>query len=302
MPTERRPNLFIVGAQKSGTTSLALTLAMHPGIFMASPKEPGYLAFGERGYVFPDGYGRPAGAASWVVRSQTEYLRLFDKAPARCRYLGEASTWYLSEPGMADRLHDFNPSARILVILRQPVDRAHSAWCHARRDGEEPLADFASALVAESGRNQPSHLLRYREMSHYVEPLRDYFRVFGRDRLLVLLHDDLRDCPAEVWRRCCEFLDLDPAAHDPVPAHHNRSGTPRSRLVHTLLHSQRVKDAARRLLPLSLAARIKQKLESANLRPPPTLDPQMRERMTEEFAAEIRELATLIDRDLDHWM
>jgi len=77
MPIERRPNLFVVGAQKSGTTSLALTLASHPAVFMCTPKEPGWLAFGEAGYWPLDGYGRYCRARSWVVRSETDYLALF---------------------------------------------------------------------------------------------------------------------------------------------------------------------------------------------------------------------------------
>jgi hypothetical protein len=302
MPTERRPNLFIVGAQKSGTTSLALTLTSHPEVFMSSPKEPGWLAFGEAGYWPLDGHGRVCRAASWVVRSEAEYLALFDRAPVGCRWLGEASTWYLSEPGMAVRLRNYSPDARIIVMLRQPADRAYSAWCHVRRDEEEPHTDFADALAAEDRRQQASHLLRYREMSRYLAPLTDYIDTFGRDRVLVLLHDDLRDAPHAVWRRCCRFLHIDPDAVEPVMDRHNRGGMPRSRLLHALLGSQRFKDGIRRWLPLRLASWAKSAAEAANLKRPPPLDPDLRARLTAELAEEIRAVAGLIDRDLDHWL
>ena len=77
MPTETRPNLFIVGAQKSGTSALAGWLGQHPQVCMSFPKEPGYLAFGEAGYTFADGYGRAAPASRYVVRDAQSYRQLF---------------------------------------------------------------------------------------------------------------------------------------------------------------------------------------------------------------------------------
>lgn len=302
MPTDRRPNVFIVGAQKSGTTSLALMLASHPEVFMCSPKEPGWLAFGGAGYWPLDGYGRVCRAASWVVRSEADYLALFDHAPAGCSWLGEASTWYLSEPGMPARLLEYSPGARVIAILRQPADRAYSAWSHARRDEEEPHSDFADALAAEDGRQQPSHLLRYRAMGRYLAPLTDYFDTFGRGRVQVLLYDDLRDAPLMVWRSCCRFLRIDPEAVEPVMDRHNRGGMPRSRLLHALLRSQRFKNAIRPLLPLKLASRAKHAAEAANLKRGEPIDPALRAQLTAEFADEIRALGQLIDRDLDHWL
>lgn len=302
MPIDQRPNLFLVGAQKSGTTSLALALDSHPDVFMSRVKEPGWLAFGERGFRFLDGHGRTCRAAQWVVRSEAEYLSLFDDAPPTCRYRGEASTWYLSERGMPERLHEYNPDARIIAILRQPADRAYSAWVHARRDKEEPHEDFADALAAEADRPEPSHLLRYREMGRYVEPLRGYIERFGRDRVLILLYDDLREDFTAVFRRCCEFLQIDPDATRPVIGRHNRSGMPRSRMIHALVSSQRFKNAIRPLLPLRLASRAKQWVQSANLRRMPPIDPAIRARLTAEFADEIRALSRLTDRNLDHWL
>jgi hypothetical protein len=302
MPTERTPNLFIVGAQKSGTTSLALMLASHPQIFMSTPKEPGWLAFGERGYWPRDGYGRHCRARSWVPRTENGYRELFRDAVPGCRWLGEASTWYLAEPGMPERIRDYSPDARIIAILRQPAERAYSAFSHARRDEEEPHADFESALAEEADRGSCSHLLRYREMGRYLEPLTEYLSVFGRDRVLVILHEDLRYEPHAVWRRCCSFLHVDAGATAPIADRHNRAGMPRSRLLHALLRSQRFKNIVRPFMPLRLASRAKQAAEAANLKPPEPIDPVVRARLTAEFADEIRALARLIDRDLTHWL
>ena len=113
MPTDRRPNFFIVGAQKSGTSALVGWLGRHPQVFMSFPKEPGYLAFGDRGYEFPDGYGRRAPAGDYVIDNEADYLDLFSQASDQHRILGEASTWYFSLPGMADKIKAYSPDARI---------------------------------------------------------------------------------------------------------------------------------------------------------------------------------------------
>ena len=129
MPTNRRPNLFIVGAQKSGTSALAAWLTEHPQVFMSFPKEPGFLCFSERGYRYNDGYGKLAPASEYVVNDKLAYEKLFAAAKKQHAVLGEASTWYFAMPGMAERIASYSQNAKIVVILRNPVERAYSAWC-----------------------------------------------------------------------------------------------------------------------------------------------------------------------------
>ena len=303
MPTEqRRPNLFLVGAQKSGTTTLAGMLASHPEVFMCSPKEPGYLVFGEAGYTGVDGNGKLAHAANWVVASREDYFALFASASATARWLGDASTWYLSEPGAAERLHAFNPDARILAILRHPAERAYSAWCHARRDGEEPCKDFTEALAMEQRRDNASHLLRYREMGRYATQLREYYERFGRSRVLVMLYEELREEPEELWDRCCDFLGLDGPNVLPPTERRNRSGMPRSRTLHRLKRSPVLKNVLKKVLSDTLATRIGRWVLDANLRRFPPMPEQQKELLSREFEPEIRELMILTGRDLNHWL
>jgi hypothetical protein len=302
MPIEtRRPNLFLVGAQKSGTTTLALMLDQHPKISMSQPKEPGYLAFGTAGYTALDGYGRVVNAASWVVRTEQAYLALFRSAPENASFLGEASTWYLSEPGMPERLHDFNPQAHVVAILRQPADRAYSAWCHARRDREEPHEQFAQALAAEPARKNASHLLRYREMSRYLKPLEQYIERFGKDHVHIMFYEDLRDDPDSLWLSCCKFLGLT-SERTPAAYQQNRSGLPRSRLIHSMLRSKRVKRCMRRVLPLRFTAWAKHRLATSNLRRLPPLPAAQRNALSREFIEETKALMALTGRDLTHWL
>jgi len=302
MPTDRPPNLFIVGAQKAGTSALAGWLSQHPEVCMSNPKEPGFLAFGERGYWFTDGYGRPAPARRYVVDNLQDYLALFANAGPAAHVLAEASTWYLSTPGMAHRLHEFNPQARIIILLRNPVDRAYSAWCHARADGVEPCADFAQALAREDERGEVEHLMRYRRMGLYSDCLQTYQQVFPDRQLLVLFYDDLRANPSAFWREACMFLDIDPAVEPPFERRYNRSGQPRIAGLHGLLRSHHLKQALRGVIPYQLGLAVKNRLDDLNLRDFPPLDDTVRKELQDYFRTDILRLQELTGRDLGAWL
>jgi|SRR6056297_3328652 len=302
MPTETRPNLFIVGAQKSGTSALAGWLSQHPQVCMSFPKEPGFLAFGESGYVFPDGYGRPAPASHYVVRDQQSYLQLFNGAPARTRIFGEASTWYLTQPGMPETLYHFSPEAKIIVLLRHPVERAYSAWCHARSDDLEPCDRFAQALAMEPLRGEVEFLLRYRQMGLYSDALRSYQAVFPPSRLKVLFYDDLRSDPAALWRDVCAFLHIDANPSPRFAQQYNRSGEPRSRGLQNLLRSHRVKRAARRALPHQWALALKVRLDNLNLQALPPMQHDTREELLDFYREDVAAVATLTRRNLQAWL
>jgi len=302
MPTEQRPNLFIVGAQKAGTSALAGWLSQHPQVYMSFPKEPGFLAFGETGYALNDGYGNPAPASSYVVRDHNSYLALFAGAQAQHRVIGEASTWYLNIPGMARKLRDYNPSARIIIILRNPVERAYSAWCHARGDRLEPCDSFADALALEQRRGEVEFLLRYRRMGLYADALEEYLDIIGPTKLLVLFYEDMRGDARVFWGQVCEFLQMDASIEPAFNYRYNRAGNPRSRMLQRLLRSHRVKQTVRRLLPHRVSLSIKNRLDDANLRGFPPMDNTVRDELRDYYRDDIRRLAELTDRNLEAWL
>lgn len=302
MPTERRPNLFIVGAQKSATSALAGWLSRHPEVFISNPKEPGFLAFGERGYCFPDGYGRPGPPQAYVPTTERDYLALFAAAQARHRVIGEASTWYLPEPGVAERISSFSPGAKIVISLRDPAERAYSAWCHVRARQQEPCASFAEALDNDSGRTDIEHTLRYHRMGLYSDDVAHYLEVFGKERVLLLFYQDISLDPRAQWRRLCDFLDID-AAHEPnFDNRYNASGQPRSPLLHRIIKSQRVRTLASRLLPHDVSIRIKNRIEAVNLEEFPPLDAECRARLVAYYRADISKLEQIAGRDLGAWL
>ncbi len=302
MPTEARPNLFIVGAQKSGTSALAGWLRQHPQVYISFPKEPGFLAFGEKGYPYKDGYGKDAPANQYVVNNERAYLALFADATRGQTVLGEASTWYFAIPGMARKIKAYNPLAKLVVILRDPVERAYSAWCHARSDLLEPCDSFSSALAMESQRGEVEFLLRYRRMGLYSQALAEYQAAFSAAQLLVLFYDDLHLNPAETWRKVCDFLGIDAKQQLVFEHRYNRSGQPRHRLVHRLLRSHRFKRLVRPVLPHQLAVSMKQQVDNINLREFPVMDALSREELREFFQPDIEKLSQLTNRDLVAWL
>ena len=214
----RRPNLFIVGAAKAGTTSLAAWLGEHPEVFMSPVKEPHWFL------------GEPPS----FCESETEYLELFAGAGEE-KILGEASTGYLLDPEVPRRIAKYSPDARIVICVREPVSRAHSAWRQARfKTGCETL-DFQAALRAESGRaGSEEYAARVRQFwgvyppqtlyldaSMYAERVARYREVFGAERVFVVVFEELVSDPSVTFRGLCRFLGIDEGFEPELGRTHN---------------------------------------------------------------------------------
>ncbi|MCB1844355.1 MAG: sulfotransferase, partial [Halioglobus sp.] len=218
------------------------------------------------------------------------------------RVFGEASTWYLTLPGMPETLYRYNPAARILILLRNPVDRAFSAWCHARSEDVEPCDNFAEALTLENSRGEVEFLLRYRQMGLYSSALEAYQAVFPAEQLRVMWYDDLRSDPAALWRDACAFLEIDTGFTPPFYRRYNRSGKPRSKIVQSLLKSHRVKSAVRRVMPHQWGLAVKARLDDINLQALPAMQASTREELKAFYREDIAAVATLTGKNLDAWL
>ena len=197
----RKPNLFLIGAMKSGTSYLRKLLMAHPDIFMCEPDEPSWFVDPrDLRAIWPDMWER----GLW--RSEARYLELF-RAAGDAAILGEASTGYTKlplAPGVAERIADFNPAARFLYLMRDPVERAISHYWHMARHHAEHRSP------AEAFRLDPQYLA----FSDYAMQLRPYLDRFGRDRILVLTHERLVADPPSVIGGVYEWLGVDAAAAD----------------------------------------------------------------------------------------
>src|SRR6478736_8157945 len=146
----RPPDFFLLGAPKAGTSALHAALARHPGLFLSPLKEPKYYLCGDSP---PPAYKGPGDAHSnqeWIWQ-RARYLALFDDAPEGT-LRGESTPFYLYNRDARRRIAADNPDARLIVVLRDPVDRAYSNWMHLWSDGLEPIGDFATACGEDEQR------------------------------------------------------------------------------------------------------------------------------------------------------
>jgi hypothetical protein len=190
--TGRLPDFLVIGAAKSGTTSLAKWLDAREDVYVPARKE---LHFFDRMRTWEHG-------AAW-------YAAQFAGAGAGVTKVGEATPPYLAHAVAAERIAATVPDVRLIALLREPAERAWSHFAYDRDIGH-PTTPF-EAMVASAGREDEHQYVR---IGRYVRHLERITSLLSRDQLLVVWFDDLRDRPAEVWRTVCAFLDLAP---DPVP-------------------------------------------------------------------------------------
>jgi hypothetical protein len=216
------PDFFLLGAPKAGTTALHAALAQHPQLYLSAVKEPKfYLCDG--GPPRRSGQRGPGDAHSaqeWVWR-RGEYEELFDVAPPGT-LRGESTPFYLYDRLAQRRIHADVPDAKLLVVLRDPIDRAYSNWMHLWSDGLEPIGDFAEAWAAEDERVAAgwAPFWHYRRLGLYGEQLRDLIELFGREQVHVLRYRDLVETPDEALNKVSAFLGVEPG-HVEQPAREN---------------------------------------------------------------------------------
>jgi hypothetical protein len=269
----RLPDFVVIGAMRSGTTSLHQWLNAHPDVFVPRTKELHYFSFNfDRG-------------EDWYTAQL---------APARDdQKAGESSPDYLFTPAALERLGERVPDARLVCVLRDPVDRAYSHYWQKRERGKEPLS-FEDALAAEpqriTGSDVDRRLYSYLLRGHYIEQLRNVESLFPRSSLLVLLFDDVLADPAAAFARVCAHIGVSTGVAPPEPTRRvNRYGS---------FRSVRLRNATRKL-PVRLRDAIG-RVNRRDLDYPP-MDPDTRARLVEEFRADNDALAEWLGRDLSAW-
>ena len=292
------PDFFIVGAPKCGTTAMYDYLRQHPQVFMPFHKEP--LYFGDD---LTHRYGR---------MSEPEYRALFTDARPGQR-VGEASAWYLYSASAAREIQAASPEASIIVMLRNPIDVMHAQHSQLLFSHQEDVEDFEEALGLESARRNRRHLpggsfrpenLFYRRMVAFAEQLERYLEVFGRDRVHVIIHEDLRADLRGTYRDTLRFLGVDEGfAPDFQAANVNKRV--RNRRMQSLIWNPPV---LRRMIPRLRRYRLVHSLRARLLALNSTevsrdaIDPALRSRLQVELAPEVARLGHLLDRDLSSWV
>jgi hypothetical protein len=293
----RKPDLYIVGAPKCGTTSLYTYLKAHPEIFMSPLKEPNFFAEDTLGDFRK-------------VRTLQEYLCCFAGATSEKR-VGEASVAYLGSPGAPVAIKAFQASARIIILLRDPVELMY--WRHSMLvyEGFETFTNFEAALDADEKQERgvvfPGRRVvpSYRARATFSPGVRRYLETFGKQNVLVLLLDDFKRSPGPACRSVLRFLGVNAEFDLPFPAV-NQDRRARNKAVHTFVRTPPpwVRRMSHAILPpvgRRLAGGCIRWLNT-ELRPRQAMRPGLRMRLRQQCAADIQELGVILGRDLSGWL
>jgi hypothetical protein len=285
------PNFFIVGAAKCGTSSLHEYLSRHPQIFMSSRKEPHF--FSQVSYTREsEHFLRPA-------VGEAEYAALFEGA-GRFDAVGESSTSYLWDERTPQRIRERVPEARIIILLRDPIERAYSHYLADVRYDRVRLP-FYEALLEDAAREKKvwgvSRL--YVEMGRYASQVGRYLEAFTPERVRVYMSDDLRRDPEPVLRDVASFLGVDPGAMDGVEEIRDRNvfAVPRNTITRRLAGNRLVRRAAVDLIPRRLGRFVYRNVLTRRAEKPEP-DPKAVEYLAAAYEGEIEELERLLGRDL----
>lgn len=296
----KKPDFFIVGAPKCATTSMHYYLKQHPDVFMSVPKEPFF-------------FGSDLDSHRLKTRDPSEYRSFFEGSRG-FDHVGESTVWYLYSETAAREIKEFSPGARIIIMLRHPVDAMHALHSQFLFSGNESIEDFEQALEAEERRSSrstspetvyyPDGLL-YSEVYHYPPQIRRYFETFGRSRVKILTLGDLKRDPKACYQDVLEFLG--------ARAFNLRRYEPRNancKLKSSLLrHVVRevpgyTLETLRDILPVRPCAELWEHVKPmlVDPMPRPSLDLSLRRRLVERFRPSILELQSLLNRDFSTWL
>lgn len=295
------PNFIIIGAAKSGTTSLYEYLRQHPQVFMSPLKETNFFAFNG---TKPDLGGPSAKKFNncEVIYRYDDYLALFNDLRNEIA-IGEVSPRYMYTPGTAYRIKKYIPDVRMIAILRNPVDRAFSHFSMHKLTGYEPCATMAQALADEPRRIRERWAkCIYTPIGYYGQQIEEYYNYFDRKQINLYLYDDLLKDPIGLIRDILRHIGVNDQFTPDMSQRHNVSGmikNPMLRLlwtktaaVRSVIGTRLSKDTRKRL------SKFVTNREMLKLK----LPAETHRQLIEEYREDILRLQDLIQRDLSGWL
>jgi hypothetical protein len=306
MTRTARPDFIIMGAPKAGTTALHAALTRHPDVFMSTPKEPKYWMCDDAPPPHWRGPGDRHSQQEWVWR-RDEYARLFLAAPPTA-LRGESTPFYLWHRAAQRRIAEHLPEAKLIAVVRDPIDRAYSNWMHLWSDGLEPVGDFEAAFAHEHRRITAgwAPFWRYAELGRYGEQLAHLYSYVDPSRVLVVRYREIVDDPREVVDRTCAFLGIATGQVETIPHDNSRTFVPPGRRATVLGRVVRSGAWLGQFLPPQVWRRASAPLIARMARAShvarPKLAPDARARLLPTFADDIRLLAQLTGEDFSDWL
>lgn len=305
----KKPNLFIIGYPKTGTTALWWFLKQHPDIFMTEVKEPYFFASDR--LTSYDALHRSLPRFSYKTpppcRTLKEYNSLFSRWKTE-KIAGEASASYSYSRCAAKNLHAFNPSAKIILIIREPVEYLYSSFSQHQWMGSEKNTDFQTVIRSQMKRKQEnapdlfnvvSPDFRYLERAKYTEHIQRYFDLFDKKQIKIIIYDDFKKDNAKVYKEVLEFLEVNPT-FTPEFKILNPRKIVRFRTLRDIILIPAIYKTLKALVSLKPFRGLKTLYETKITRtqPRPPLEPAFKNELMKKCKPEVEKLSALLNRDL----
>jgi hypothetical protein len=287
---ESWPNFFIVGAMKAGTTSLYNYLKPVQGIYMSPNKEPHYFAAEDI----------PNSASRIVIRDKNKYLSLFANVKDEIA-IGEASTNYLYSRNCPHRIHEVIPEAKIIIILRDPIQRAFSHYLFNVRNKHLGIhkISFIEAIKKDYGAKEKGigTSILYVEKGLYYEQVKRYFDLFGRKLVKVLIFEEFTKNRYEKVKEVLEFLDIDADPQKNIDETFHEFFLPRNPISHSIVASTKAAKLATLLPESTLKMNLRRYLLGSSL-DKPEISEEAKMFLADIFKDDVKHLESLLGRSL----
>lgn len=288
--SEKKTNLFIVGAPKSGTTLLYHFLNDHPEAFMSAPKETNFFTYTQikKQNLY---YGAEK------IQSLDQYERLFESAQKE-KIIGEGSVSYLFYPNAAQELQQYNPKSNIIILLRNPAERAISHFLMDSRLGF--INDSIEDIFYKKSKHKNAHLWFQQvfELGLYSEQVKRYYDCFPKEQIHVFFYEEIKKDTTFFFQDICKKLDISYNAFEISFSNKNAFEAPKGKTMASLYKSERIRHLSKKILPNSIVGKIK---ESLFTKDKPKFSEHFLKDLNAYYSNSINELALLLDRPLDQW-
>ncbi len=287
----QKPSLFIVGAPKAGTTALHAYFEKHPQVNMSSEKEPNYFSWSE--IEAQQLYYKKIN-----IKTESEYLSLFHPS-IKTKYCGEGSVSYLFYPEVPHRIYEYQPQARIIISLRNPITRAFSHYLMDYSLGLV-LADFET--IFRNGKDHPitkNYYQQYFSVSDYAPQIKRYLDVFKKEQIHFLLHENLVTHPYESLKQISQFLEIEYQNESESIELQNVTLSGKNWFISTLYKNEKFRKLSARLFKDQLKNKIKRFLLTKDTLP--KLPDNLRKELKEYYAASVIQTELLSGLNLNAW-
>jgi hypothetical protein len=285
-----KPNFFIVGTPKAGTTSLYHYLEQHPQIFMSPVKETNYFSYDEikaQNLFYNEEH----------ICNEDQYKALFREATIE-KAIGEASVSYLFYPTVPQKIYRYNPEAKIIIVLRNPVDRGFSHYLMDKRLGFVNIG-YEDIIRNQHLKDYKLYFQQYVLLGLYYEQVKRYIDIFGTSNVKILLYEDIVKQMENVVKEIYAFLNVDVDFNPDIATKHNVYSKPKNALIQNLYKHKRVRSFAKFFFGTTLRTNIRNHFFTRENKP--VINENLKSALLKIYSDDILRTGELIGKSLESW-